>query len=231
MSRRLPANVPVVAPSMLKCDFARLDQEVVRLTEAGARVLHWDVMDGHFVPNLSYGAMVIEAVRGQTDLVFDAHLMVSEPGRYLQSYLDAGCDYITVHAEAVRDPRPLLRDIRQAGRGAGLAINPGTPVSRIADLLEQCDLVLLMSVEPGFGGQKFQPAAVEKLRELKGRLPPGCLLSVDGGIGPATIAATAAAGASLFVAGSAIFDHEDYRQALRSLQGLAEGAAVSARSA
>lgn len=214
---------------MLKCDFARLDQEVLRLTEAGARVLHWDVMDGHFVPNLSYGAMVIQSLRGLTDLVFDAHLMIERPGKYLSGYLDAGCDFITIHAESVPEPLPLLREIRGAGRGAGLAINPATPVSHIRPWLEHCDLVLVMSVEPGFGGQAFQPGSLAKLRELRELVPHDCRLSVDGGIGPATIAATSAAGASLFVAGSAIFDHADYHPALQNLQRLAENAAVPAR--
>jgi len=214
---------------MLKCDFARLDQEVLRLTEAGARVLHWDVMDGHFVPNLSYGAMDIEAVRGQTDLVFDAHLMVSEPARYLQSYLDAGCDYITVHAEAVRDPLPLLRDIRQAGRGAGLAINPGTPVSRIADLLEQCDLVLVMSVEPGFGGQAFEPLALDKLRWLAARRGTArrLRLGVDGGLNRTTIGPAAAAGADWIVAGSAVIREADYGAAIADLERRARDATAT----
>ncbi|HBH53362.1 MAG TPA: ribulose-phosphate 3-epimerase [Planctomycetaceae bacterium] len=228
VARRLREHSPVIAPSMLKCDFANLQREVALLEQSGAAVLHLDVMDGHFVPNLSYGPMVIQSLRQITRLPFDAHLMISDPERYLEEYLAAGCELITVHIEAVPDPRRVLRRIREAGAEAGLALNPGTPVSEVADFLGECDLVLVMSVQPGFGGQKFQPVALEKLRELRTRLPEESLLSVDGGIGPATIAATSAAGANLFVVGSAIFDTPDYHQSLQDLRQLAEGAAHSA---
>ena len=230
VARRLKEQAPIIAPSMLKCDFANLQREVALLEQAGAAVLHLDVMDGNFVPNLSYGAMVIQSLRSTTRLPFDAHLMIADPERYLDDYLQAGCELMTVHIEAVRDPRPVLRRIREAGAGAGLALNPGTPVSAIVDYVGECDLVLVMSVQPGFGGQKFQPVALEKLRELRRLLPQETLLSVDGGIGSGTIAATAAAGADLFVVGSAIFDTSDYHQSLRELRRLAEGAAHSAPS-
>lgn len=217
----------VIAPSMLKCDFSQLLAEVRRLEAGGAEVLHWDVMDGHFVPNLSYGALVLERLRKATSLFFDAHLMISDPGKYLADYLNVGCDAITIHIEAVSDPRAILRQIRDAGRVAGLALNPDTPVSAIEPYLEDCGLVLVMSVQPGFGGQKFLPVALEKLRALAQRVRPGTVLSVDGGIGSETIAAAASAGARLFVAGSAIFDMADYRTALvdlrnKAMSGLAE---------
>jgi ribulose-phosphate 3-epimerase len=230
VARRLREQAPVIAPSMLKCDFANLQREVALLEQAGASVLHLDVMDGNFVPNLSYGAMVIQSLRSTTRLPFDAHLMIAHPERYLDDYLSAGCELITVHIEAIPDPRPVLRRIREAGAGAGLALNPGTPLTAIIDHLDDCDLVLVMSVQPGFGGQKFQPVALEKLRELRPLLPTGTLLSVDGGIGPGTIAETSAAGADLFVVGSAIFDTSDYHQSLSELRRLAEGAAHSAPS-
>ena len=208
---------PVIAPSLLKCDFGDLSGESQRLDAAGLRVFHWDVMDGHFVPNLSYGAMVIQRVRARTDAVFDAHLMISDPEKYIDEYLKAGCDWITFHLEAVRDPRPLLQKIRQAGRGAGLAISPATPVSALSAYYEDCDLILVMSVKPGFGGQEFMPAAVGKVREIRRAAGPQMLISIDGGIGLSTIAAPAHAGANVFVAGSAIFDHQDYRAAANSL--------------
>jgi ribulose-phosphate 3-epimerase len=213
---------------MLKCDFANLHRELALLEAAGAPILHFDVMDGHFVPNLSYGAMVIKDLRGLTELPFEAHLMISEPDRYLNDFIDAGCDLLTFHVEAVPDPARLLRRIRDAGLAAGLALNPDTPVEAIIPALADCDLVLVMSVQPGFGGQKFLPGALDKLRRLKGLISPETLLSVDGGIDVSTVSSTATAGANLFVAGSSIFDTRDYRAAIEQLQGAAAGAAVSA---
>ena len=223
----LRSAIPVIAPSMLKCDFANLEREVASLEAAGAKTLHWDVMDGHFVPNLSYGAMVISALRRLTPLVFDAHLMVSDPARYLDDFVQAGCNAITFHVEAVPQPAPLLRRIRQAGALAGLALNPGTPIDRIQPALPDCDLVLVMSVEPGFGGQKFIPSALDKLRALSDLVAPTTLLSIDGGIGPTTIGASAAAGASMFVAGSAIFQTDNYGPAIEELGRLARNHQVS----
>ena len=220
---RLRDSLPLIAPSMLKCDFANLQREVQRLEGAGARVLHWDVMDGHFVPNLSYGAPLIERLRPHTSVVFDAHLMISDPARYLDDFLRAGCNCLTFHIEAVPDPVPLLRHIRNAEAVAGLALNPGTPVEAVAAALPECDLVLVMSVEPGFGGQKFMPVSLEKLRSLRARAGRDVLLGIDGGIGPETIAETARAGADLFVVGSAIFEADDYGSAIRGLAARAGG--------
>jgi ribulose-phosphate 3-epimerase len=209
---------PVIAPSMLKCDFGNLHREVELLQAAGAEVLHLDVMDGHFVPNLSYGPMVIERLRPLTALPFDAHLMISEPGRYLEAYVAAGCQAITFHVEAVPDCAPLLERVRRAGCLAGIALNPETPVSAIDSALTVCDLVLVMSVEPGFGGQQFRSECLEKVRSVRQRVRPGTLVSIDGGIGPDNIAAAAEAGADVFVVGSAIFDRADYGEALRALR-------------
>lgn len=217
---RLRSRIPIIAPSMLKCDFGNLHREIELLDRADAAVLHLDVMDGHFVPNLSYGPMVIERLRPMTDAVFDAHLMIAEPERYLNDYIAAGCDAITFHYEAVPDAVPVLERIREADRVAGLAINPATPVEAIEPFLPHCDLVLVMSVEPGFGGQKFIPSALDKLRCLRELTPPETLLSVDGGVGPATIADCSAAGATLFVVGSAIFDEDDYGTAMHELTKL-----------
>lgn len=212
----LRAAAPVIAPSMLKCDFGNLHREVERLSQAAAQVLHWDVMDGAFVPNLSYGAMVIDRVRPLTEMVFDAHLMIAEPDRYLDTYLDAGCDAVTFHVEAVPNPAALLNRIRSAGRIAGLAINPGTPVESILPFVGDCDLVLVMSVEPGFGGQAFMPEVLPKLTALR-EARSDLLLSIDGGIAVPTISSAASAGADLFVAGSAIFDQSDYSDAIDAL--------------
>ena len=223
---QLGKRVPLIGPSMLKCDFGNLHREIALLESAGAPLLHLDVMDGHFVPNLSYGPMVIKRMRELTNLPFDAHLMISEPDRYLDEYLDAGCDCITFHIEAVPDAGPLLRRIRDADALAGLALNPGTDVAQIEPFLSDCDLVLVMSVEPGFGGQKFMPSSLEKLRRLKPLLGQDQLLSIDGGIGPGTIEDAARAGANLFVAGSSIFDVADYEHAIHELTNLASSRMV-----
>jgi len=227
---RLLSGTPLIAPSMLKCDFANLHREVELLESAGAKLLHLDVMDGHFVPNLSYGAPVIKSLRAITSLPFDAHLMISDPGRYLDDFLNVGCDVLTIHIEAVPKPTDLLRRIRQQGACAGLALNPKTPAEAILPYIGDCDLVLVMSVEPGFGGQKFIPSALDKLRFLAPHVGKDRLLSVDGGIDLKTIGAAAAAGATEFVCGSSIFDIPDYRQAVHNLLTAAGNAAVSASS-
>jgi ribulose-phosphate 3-epimerase len=213
---RLRRGRPVIAPSMLKCDYGNLAAEVKRLGEAGASVLHWDVMDGHFVPNLSYGAMVIADLRSESDLVFDGHLMISEPDRYLDDFLKAGLDCITVHIEAVPDPTTLLKRIRSEGKVAGLALNPDTPAEAVTPYLDDCDMLLVMTVHPGFGGQRFMSGVLPKMEQLR-RLAGEHLISVDGGIAADTITESAAAGADIFVAGSAIFDVSDYAAALADL--------------
>ncbi len=218
MLERIAGSIPLIAPSMLKCDFGNLHREVELLEAAGARILHLDVMDGHFVPNLSYGPVVIERLRSLTDLPFDAHLMISDPGRYLKDFLRAGCNTINIHLEAVPEPRDLLERIRGAGALAGLAINPGTPVEAVERFFGCFDVLLVMSVEPGFGGQKFISSALDKLRWLKPRLPAGTRLSVDGGIDLETIGEAARAGSEIFVVGSAIFDTIDYGRAIEELR-------------
>jgi ribulose-phosphate 3-epimerase len=199
-----------VLPSLLLCDFAQLGREVQQLEAAGVPALHLDVMDGHFVNNLSYGLPLVETFRRLTDLPLDVHLMVSNPGDYLQRYAEAGADMITVHVEAVDEPKTVLEQIRAAGAGAGLAINPDTSLAAIETALDACDLLLVMSVMPGFGGQPFDPIALEKLRVLHARVAGQVLLEVDGGVNETTIGSCAEAGADLFVVGSAIFKHQDY---------------------
>jgi len=214
---RLRAAVPVVLPSLLLCDFGNLEREVRRLEEAGVAALHLDVMDGNFVPNLTYGMPVVESLRRLTKLPLDVHLMIARPDRFAAAFRDAGSDILTFHIEAVPDAGPLLDQIRSLGMGAGLALNPATPLEAIRPYLRQCDLVLVMSVPAGFGGQGFQPVAVDKLRELRGAVTSDVLLEVDGGINQSTIGTCAKAGANLFVVGSAIFRSADYSAAIRAL--------------
>lgn len=209
---------------MLKCDFGNLEREISRLEAAGARTLHLDVMDGHFVPNLSYGPMVIERIRDRTELVLDAHLMIEQPEKWMDQYLAAGCDWITIHVEAAKDPVPVLASIRAAGKLAGIALNPETPVAALRDCVGCCDLVLVMSVHPGFGGQKFIPSSTDKVKEVRELFGSDTLVSIDGGIGPQTISAVAAAGAEVFVAGSSIFDHACYQTAISEMESLAAAA-------
>lgn len=213
MLQHLRTHRPVIAPSMLKCDFGDLRSEVGRLDAAKFPLYHLDVMDGHFVPNLSYGAMVIERLRRQTSTPFDAHLMISDPAAYVDEYVRAGCEAITFHIEAVPEPTELLAAIRRQNVVSGLAINPGTPIDAVEPFLQFCDLLLVMSVHPGFGGQKFMPEVLPKIIRAREVAGDDLLISVDGGVGSSTIADCAEAGADMFVAGSSIFDFEDYGQA------------------
>jgi ribulose-phosphate 3-epimerase len=221
----LKAAAPLIAPSLLAADLANLEREIHRLEEAGARVLHLDVMDGHFVPNLSFGLPVVEAVRRVTELPLDVHLMVSDPGRFVAAFREAGADSLVFHVEAVAHPETLLEQVRSMGAGAGIAISPPTPVERLKGCLDCCDYVLVMSVDPGFGGQQFHPEALEKLRWLRARVPPGIMLAVDGGINPDTIGPCAEAGAQWFIVGTALLGYPDYRQRMAELRVAARGTA------
>jgi ribulose-phosphate 3-epimerase len=212
---------PFVTPSLLNCDFARMAEELEALEQAGAVAVHLDVMDGHFVPNLSYGAPVIADWRKRTDFPFDAHLMISEPGRYLDDFIAAGCDVIIFHIEVVPEPRDLIKRIHDAGCQASLSLNPPTPFAAIAPYLDAVDAILVMSVMPGFGGQAFEPAVLEKVRAARAARPD-LRISIDGGIKPDTAEAAVAAGAGQLVAGSAVFRKPGhYAEALAEL---AEGA-------
>lgn len=218
---------PIIAPSLLAADFGNLEREIRRLEEAGARMLHLDVMDGRFVPNLSFGIPVIEAVRRLTELPLDVHLMIDNPWRHLAAFRRAGADLITVHIEVAPDPVALLSQIRALGAGAGISLNPPTPVVALEKCLDHCDLVLTMSVMPGFGGQEFQPTALDKLRWLRSAARPGTLLSVDGGVNPKTIGVCAEAGADIFVVGTALLGSPDYARRIAELTNLARvGGAV-----
>lgn len=218
---RLRAAAPAVLPSLLQCDFGNLERELERLSAAGVPGLHLDVMDGLFVPNLTYGMPIVAALRKLTDLPLDVHLMIARPERYLAEFQAAGADVLTVHVEAIEEPAAVLAEIRRLGMAAGLAINPDTPLSTVEPFLQQCDLVLVMSVPAGFGGQAFHPVALDRLRRLREIGPADLLLEVDGGVNTATIRDCASAGAQLFVVGSAIFRHSDYGPAVRDLTGRA----------
>lgn len=217
---QLRAAAPVIVPSMLGCDFANVEAEVRRLEQAGVRALHLDVMDGHFVPNLTYGPPWVASLRKVTRLPLDVHLMISDPARYVGAFREAGADSMTIHVEAVADPRSVLDEIRRLGASAGIAINPPTPLERLDDCIHACDLVLVMSVMPGFGGQHFDPVALEKLARLRETRPAGVLLEVDGGVNRQTLAACVEAGADLFVVGSAIFGAPDPASTIREMSAL-----------
>jgi ribulose-phosphate 3-epimerase len=218
----LHAAVPVIGPSLLASDFGHLANEIHRLEAAGVKLLHLDIMDGHFVPNLSFGFPVLAAIRRETRLPLDVHLMISDPDRYVERFRAAGADLITFHIEAVPEPRPLLQKIRSLGAAAGLSLNPTTPVETLRPWLADSDLVLVMSVMPGFGGQSFQPEALSRLQQLRSMAGPHLLLSVDGGINAEDIGACAEAGADIFIAGEAFFSQHRYGQTLEEFTALAK---------
>jgi ribulose-phosphate 3-epimerase len=206
----------VILPSLLLCDFGDLKREIEQLEEAGVKALHLDVMDGHFVPNLTYGMPIVAGIRKLTKLPIDVHLMISHPSRYVRQFAEAGADCLTIHAEITEDVSAVLEQIRVLNVGVGLAVNPETPLSQVEQHLPLCDLLLIMSVNAGFGGQAFNPVALEKLSKIKASFPD-LLLEVDGGVNLKTIANCYQSGASLFVVGSAIFGQDDYRSAVERL--------------
>lgn len=211
-----------VAPSLLSCDFTRMGDELRDLALAGADWAHLDVMDGHFVTNLTFGLPVIAALRPVSDLVFDVHLMIEDPEAYLDRYIDAGADVVTVHYEACRDVTAALRAIRARGRKAGLSIKPNTPATAILPYLAEADMILVMTVEPGYGGQKLIPTCLDKLRELRAYAREAgreILLEVDGGVNATNAQAVREAGADILVAGSAVFGAPDRAAAIRALRG------------
>lgn len=214
----------MIAPSILSADFSRLGEEIKAVEDAGADVIHIDVMDGHFVPAITIGPLVVKAARKVTQLPLDVHLMISEPDRYLQEFAEAGADWITVHVEACVHLHRTLHAIRKLGKKAGAVLNPATPLATLDYVLEDVDLVMLMSVNPGFGGQSFIESTLNKCRKLRAMLDevnPAAGIEIDGGVSPQTIKAIAEAGANIFVAGSAVYGQKDYAAVIREMKALA----------
>jgi len=210
-----------IAPSILAADFAQLGREVTRVEAAGADLIHIDVMDGHFVPNLTIGAPVVKALRQVTTLPLDVHLMVSNPQELIPAFLEAGADIITIHAEASMHLNRAVQTIKEGGRKAGVAINPATPLTVLEEIAGEADLLLLMSVNPGFGGQKFIASSISKIARLRQRLTQerfSAAIEVDGGINPETAPLVVAAGADILVAGSAIYGSDDLGAAIAALR-------------
>ncbi|WP_304339909.1 ribulose-phosphate 3-epimerase [Metaclostridioides mangenotii] len=210
-----------LAPSILSADFARLLEDVKKVETAGCEYLHIDVMDGHFVPNITLGPAIVKSLRKDVDMVFDAHLMIENPDMYIKDFVNAGCDIITVHQEACVHLHRTIQNIKSHGIKAGVSLNPATPVDSIKHVLEDVDMVLLMSVNPGFGGQSFIPCVLDKIKEVKSMIDEKGLnvdIEVDGGVKSSNIADVVAAGANIIVAGSAIFNSDSIVGSVKSLR-------------
>ncbi|UCD52487.1 MAG: ribulose-phosphate 3-epimerase [Phycisphaerales bacterium] len=216
---RLPPTGTIeIAPSILSADFGRLADEVAQVTQAGVKIVHLDVMDGHFVPNITIGPPVIAKLRKHSDLVFDSHLMISEPDKYVEAFAQAGVDNITFHIEVVDDPAAMVARIHDLGCTAGITLNPETPVQAIAKVARLCEMVLVMTVHPGFGGQQFMPDAARKIVEIREIVGPDVRIEVDGGIYPETAPIVVGYGADTLVAGNAIFGQDDRSAAIEALR-------------
>ncbi|HUT28250.1 MAG TPA: ribulose-phosphate 3-epimerase [Sedimentisphaerales bacterium] len=219
MNLRLPkAGTVEIAPSILSADFAKLADEIAEIESAGVNIVHLDVMDGHFVPNITIGPPVIAKLRKYSKLVFDSHLMISEPARYAERFVEAGVNHITFHIEAAPEPQDLIDKLHEWGCTAGICINPDTPVSDIETVAPLCDMVLVMTVHPGFGAQKFIAEAAKKVVKVRQIVGPNVRVEVDGGIDPQTAPAVVSYGADTIVAGNAIFSRPDRRAAIQAIR-------------
>ncbi len=217
-------NNKMIAPSILSADFSRLGKDIKAVEAAGADVIHVDVMDGHFVPNITIGPLVVKAVRKITDLPLDVHLMISDADSYIEDFANAGADWITVHVEACPHLHRTIHQIRAMGKKAGAVLNPATSLTTLDQILPDLDLIMLMSVNPGFGGQSFIESSLGKIKMLRQMLDDigsKAGIEVDGGVSPATIARITEAGANIFVAGSAVFGQDDYQASISELKRLA----------
>ena len=213
---------PMIAPSILSADFTRLGEEISAVAQAGADAIHIDVMDGHFVPNITIGPLVVKAVRRITELPLDVHLMIENADAYLEDFAKAGADWITVHVETGYHLHRTIHRIKELGKKAGAVLNPATPLTSLKEILPDLDLVMLMTVNPGFGGQSFIESSLTKITQLKKMIDDRGLtvgIEVDGGVSPKNIGAIAAAGANIFVAGSAVFGQDDYAKVIAQLKG------------
>ena len=218
-------NQKMIAPSILSADFSRLGDEIRAVEAAGADVIHVDVMDGHFVPNITIGPLVVKAVRKVTELPLDVHLMITDADKYIDDFANAGADWITVHVESCPHLHRTIHAIQDRGKKAGAVLNPATPLTTLEQILPDLDLVMLMSVNPGFGGQSFIESSLDKIRTLRqmfDKIGSQAGIEVAGGVSPSTIERVAAAGANIFVAGSAVFGQEDYPATISELKGLAK---------
>ena len=216
---RLPkAGTIEIAPSVLSADFARLAEEIAEITEAGVNIVHLDVMDGHFVPNITFGPPVIAKLRKVSELVFDAHLMISEPAKYAEPFARAGADHITFHIETTDEPEKLVEKLHDMGCTAGICLNPETPVDAIEAVVPMCEMVLVMTVHPGFGGQAFMPDAAKKIARIRELVGPDVRIEVDGGIDPRTAPTVVSYGADTLVAGNAIFGQSDSKAAIEAIR-------------